>query len=150
MTRDVVTEILGVLDPHLERIESAWLAQPEGDRVPTLPLWRGKVCVRQIVRDLELGESDEQFFYDKPELAGPINTMAVAQGVEPIGSTMRTDGADGGVRKRLGRDARTISDLRRSLAEREAANFALREENARLRARLEIVEETGLVVRTPA
>jgi hypothetical protein len=86
---------------------------------------------------------------DKPELAGPVNAIAAAQGVEPIGSTSRNDG-DAGVRKRLGRDARTISDLRRSLAEREAAVVALREENARLRARLDLAEETGLVIRTPA
>jgi hypothetical protein len=149
MTRAVVFEILEVLEPHLERLQSAWAAQPEGDRAPTLPLWRGKVCVRQIVRDLKLGESDEQFFYDKPELAGLVNAIAAAQGVEPIGSTSRNDG-DAGVRKRLGRDARAISDLRRSLAEREAAVVALREENARLKARLDLIEETGLVVRTPA
>jgi hypothetical protein len=149
MTRAVVTEILGVLEPHLELLQSAWSAQPEGDHAPTLPLWRGKVCVRQLVRDLKLGEADEQFFYDKPELAGPVNAIAAAQGVEPIGSTSRTEG-DAGVRKRLGRDARTISDLRRSLAEREATVVALREDNARLRARLELVEETGLIVRTPA
>jgi hypothetical protein len=149
VTRSVVTDILSALEPHLERLQSSWAAQPEDGRVPTLPLWRGKVCVRQIVRDLGLGESDEQFFYDKPELAGPVNAIAAAQGVEPIGSTSR-DGGDAGVRKRLGRDARTISDLRRSLAEREAAVVALREENARLRARLDLVEETGLVVRMPA
>jgi len=149
MTRSVVTEILGGLEPYLEGLQSSWAAQPESDRAPTLPLWRGKVCVRQIVRDLGLGESDEQFFYDKPELAGPVNAIAEAQGVEQIGSTSRTEG-DAGVRKRLGRDARTITDLRRSLAEREAAIVALREENARLRTRLELVEETGLVARIPA
>jgi hypothetical protein len=145
----VAPEILAVLEPHLEKLDAAWSAQPEDDRVPTLPLVGDKVNVRALVRDLGLRETLEQHFYRKPELAGPVNALARIQGVKPIGSTALSDIADAGVRRRLGRDAATISDLRRTLAEREAALVALREENARLRARLDLVEETGLTFRPP-
>lgn len=150
-TRSVVPSILGKLEPHLERLELAWSAQPASDRAPTLPLTsEGKVNVRQLVRDLGLRETLEQHFFRKPELAGPVNALARVQGVKLIGSRLLDDAADAGVRKWLGRDADTISDLRRALAEREALVVSLREENARLKARLNLVEETGLVFRTPA
>jgi hypothetical protein len=148
--RSVVPSILEKLEPHLERLELAWSAQQEGGRAPTLPLTpEGKVNARQLVRDLGLRESLEQHFFRKPELAGPVNALAKVQGVKPIGSRLLEDVADAGVRKRLGRDADTISELRRALAEREALVGSLREENARLKARLDLVEETGLLFRTP-
>jgi hypothetical protein len=147
----VAPDILRVLDPHLEKLEAAWLAQPDSDRQATLPVTGdGKVNVRQLVRDLGLRETLEQHFYRKPELAGPVNALARIQGVKPIGSRMLDDVADAGVRRRLGRDSETISDLRRALAERESLIVALRDENARLKARMSLVEETGLVFRTPA
>lgn len=148
--RSVVPLILEKLEPHLERLELAWSAQPKADRAPTLPLTsEGKVNVRQLVRDLGLRETLEQHFFRKPELAGPVNALAKVQGVKPIGSRLLEDVTDAGVRKRLGRDADTISELRKALAEREALVGSLRDENARLRARLGLVEETGLVFRTP-
>jgi hypothetical protein len=148
--RSVVPSILEKLEPHLERLELAWSSQVDDDRTPTLPLTpEGKVNVRQLVRDLGLRETLEQHFFRKPEIAGPVNALARVQGVKPIGSRLLDDIADAGVRKRLGRDAETISDLRRALAEREALVISLRQENARLKARLDLVEETGLLFRTP-
>jgi hypothetical protein len=118
--RSVVPSILEKLEPHLERLELVWSAQPQDDRAPTLPLTpEGKVNVRQLVRDLGLRETLEQHFFRKPELAGPVNALAKVQGVKPIGSRLLDDVADAGVRKRLGRDADTISELRKALAERE-------------------------------
>jgi hypothetical protein len=150
-TRSVVPSILEKLEPHLEALELAWSAQLEQDRCPTLPLTAdGKVNVRQLVRDLGLRETLEQHFYRKPEIAGPVNALAKVQGVKPIGSRMLEDIADAGVRKLLARDAKTIYDLRRSLAEREALIVSLRAEVARLKARLALVEETGLSFRIPA
>jgi hypothetical protein len=147
----VVPSILEKLEPHLEWLEVEWSKQPDNDRVPTLPLTpEGKVNVRQLVRDLGLRETLEQHFFRKPELAGPVNALARVQGAKPIGSRSLDDIADAGVRKRLGRDADTISELRRALAEREALVVSLREEVSRLKARFELVEETGLVYRTPA
>jgi hypothetical protein len=147
----IAPEILAVLEPHLEKLDAAWSAQPDGDREATLPVTGdGKVNVRQLVRDIGLRETLEQHFYRKPELAGPVNALAQVQGVKPIGSRMLDDVADAGVRKRLGRDAETISDLRRALAERESLIVALRDENARLKERMSLVEETGMVFRVPA
>lgn len=147
----ITPDLLAVLEPHLERLDAAWSAQPGDDRVPTLPLTNdGKVNVRQLMRDLGLRESQDQHFYKKPELAGPVNALAVVQGVKPIGSRMLDAVADAGVRRRLGRDADTISDLRRALAERESLVVGLREENARLKAGMTMMEETGLTFRTPA
>jgi hypothetical protein len=147
--RSVVPTILEKLEPHLEALELAWSAPPDEDRRPTLPLTAdGKVNVRQLVRDLGLRGTLEQHFYRKPEIAGPVNALAKAQGVKPIGSRLLDDIADAGVRKRLGRAAETISDLRRSLAEREALIVSLRAEIARLNARLALIEETGLIFRS--
>ncbi|WP_407112440.1 hypothetical protein [Bradyrhizobium sp. LMG 9283] len=149
-SRSVVPSILEKLESHLERLELAWSAQPKAERAPTLPLTsEGKVNVRQLVRDLGLRETLEQHFFRKPELAGPVNALAKVQGVKPIGSRLLEDVADAGVRKRLGRDADTISELRKALAEREAVVISLRDENARLKARLDLGEETGLLFRTP-
>jgi hypothetical protein len=148
--RSVVPSILEKLEPHLERLELAWSSQADDDRAPTLPMTpEGKVNVRQLVRDLGLRETLEQHFFRKPELAGPVNALAKVQGVKPIGSRLLDDIADAGVRKRLGRDADTIAELRKALAEREALVVSLREENARLKARLELIEETGLLFRAP-
>ena len=147
----VAPAILAVLEPHLEKLDLGWSALPADERVATLPVTGdNKVNVRQLVRDLGLSETAEQHFYRKPELAGPVNALASVQGVKPIGSRMLDDVADAGVRKRLGRDAETISDLRRALAERESLIVALRDENARLKARLGLTEETGMVFRAPA
>jgi hypothetical protein len=148
--------ILALLGPHLEKLDLAWSAQPADGREPTLPLTiDGKVNVTQLAADLEIREklkiaAPEQYFHRDAEIAGKVNIFAAVQGVKPIGSRMLSDIADAGVRRRLGRDAETISDLRRSLAEREAANIALREENTRLKAHLDLMEETGLTFRSPA
>ncbi|MGV7219555.1 hypothetical protein [Bradyrhizobium sp. UFLA05-112] len=146
----VAPEILAALEPHLELLDAEWSAQPEDRRHPTLPTTGdGKVNVRQLVRDIGLRETLEQHFFRKPELAGPVNALARVQGVKPIGSRLLDDVADAGIRKRLGRDADTISELRKALAEREALVASLREENTRLKTRLDLVEETGLLFRTP-
>ncbi len=148
--RSVVPAILRVLEPYLEQLDSAWADQPQRDRRPTLPLTTsGKINVRQLVRNLGLPQNQEQHFYEKPELAGPINAIARVQGVKLIGSTALSDIADAGLRRRIGRAAETISELRRTLAERESTNVVLRKENSLLRARLELIEESGLYFRAP-
>ncbi|MBX9827484.1 MAG: hypothetical protein K2Y27_21130 [Xanthobacteraceae bacterium] len=146
--RSVVPNILDRLEPHLEALELAWSAQPEDSREPTLPSTpEGKINVRQLVRDLGLRETLEQHFFRKPELAGPVNALARIQGLKPIGSRMLDDVADEGVRQRLKRSSDDRSELRKALAEREALVESLRAENSRLRARLGLVEETGLIMR---
>jgi hypothetical protein len=67
-----------------------------------------------------------------------------------IGSWMLDDVADEGMRRRLKQTADDRSDLRKALAEREALFEALRAENARLKANLDLIEETGLAMRLDA
>lgn len=146
--RSVIPTILARLEPHLEALEIAWSAQAKDRREPTLPSTpEGKINVRQLVRDIGLRETQEQHFFRKPELAGPVNALARVQGLKPIGSRMLDDVVDEGVRRRLKRSSDEGADLRKALAEREALVESLRAENARLRARLELVEETGLIMR---
>jgi len=140
--------ILEKLDPYLERLVCEWTSQREEDRQPTLPLTpAGKVNVRQLVRDLGLRETLEQYFYRKPELAGPVNAVAAEQGVRLIGSQAQEDEIYTGVRAIVGRNAQELSDLRRALSEREALIGSLRAEISRLNARLGLLEETGMVMR---
>jgi hypothetical protein len=146
--RSIVPELLMKLDPYLERLEHDWMAQPEYQRKPTLPLTPdGKVNVRQIVRDAGLRETQEQHFYRKPELAGPVNALARAQGVKPIGSRLLDEEIDEGVRRRFVKNADEITVLRRTLSEREALIESLRREVARLKSMLQLVEETGMIMR---
>lgn len=149
--RSVVPSILEALDPYLEKVDREWSLQPEDDRHPTLPVTvDGKVNVRQLVRNLGLSETLEQHFYRKPDLAGPVNALARVQGVKPIGSRALDDAVDAGVSRRMKRQSDEISDLRKMLAEREAMVEAQRAEIASLRARLGLLEETGMIVRDGA
>jgi hypothetical protein len=149
--RSVVPSILKALDPYLEKVDREWSLQPEDDRHPTLPVTvDGKVNVRQLVRNLGLSETLEQHFYRKPDLAGPVNALARVQGVKPIGSRALDDAVDAGVSRRMKRQSDEISDLRKMLAEREAMVEAQRAEIASLRARLGLLEETGMIVRDGA
>jgi hypothetical protein len=100
-----------------------------------------------LVRNLGLKESDEQHFYRKPELSGPVNALAAEQGIKGIGSRLQEDEAYAAVRVIVGRNAKELSDSRRALSECEAVIVSLRAENARLKARLSLLEETGMVFR---
>jgi hypothetical protein len=148
MSRSIVPLILEKLDPYLEQQAGSWATQPEEGRHPTLPATAdGKINVRQLVRDLGFKETIEQHFYRKPELSGPVNAVAVEQGLKPIGSRAQEDEAYAAVRVIVGRNAQELSDLRRELSEREALIEALRNENGRLQARLGLLEETGMTLR---
>lgn len=142
--------ILEKLDPHLEKLAAKWALQADQDRVPTLPTTPdGKVNVRALVRELGLKETDEQHFYRKTELSAPVNVLAAEQGLKGIGSRYQEDEAFAGVRVIVGRNAAEMSELRRTLSEREALIGSLRAENAALKARLALIEATGMPFRDP-
>uniref|UniRef100_Q07NR9 Uncharacterized protein n=1 Tax=Rhodopseudomonas palustris (strain BisA53) TaxID=316055 RepID=Q07NR9_RHOP5 len=146
----IVPTILDKLDPYLDKLAAAWAHQPEHNRLPTLPTTSdGKVNVRALVRELGLKETDEQHFYRKTELSGPVNAIAAEQGLRGIGSRLREDELFAGVRVIVGRKAAEMSDLRRTLSEREALISSLRAENAALRAKLALIEATGMLFRDP-
>jgi hypothetical protein len=100
-----------------------------------------------IVRALGLDQHDVQHFHRKEELRNPVNVIASVQGVPGIKSHFQQDEAYAGARIMIGRNAKEISDLRRNLSEREAVISSLRAENARLKARLDLFERTGVLFR---
>jgi hypothetical protein len=146
----VVPLILSVLDPYLEAKHREFL--DAGGIGPTLPsTGEGKVNVRQIVRDLmrldpAILESHEQHFFRKKELYEPVDHIAHEQGLNAIGSRS-VDEEEDAARQRIGKIARETSDLRQILAEREALIEFLRRENASLRERMGLIEETGMIFR---
>lgn len=149
MPKTITPEILAKLEPYLEQLDQSWEAQPKGLRQPTLPVTvDGKVNVRAVANAINLRQSQEQHFYRKPELAAPINALAQVQGVKPIGSRVLADQHDKAAADRLARTATEKNDLARSLAEKEAENEALRQENAMLHARLAQIESDGTAIRT--
>jgi hypothetical protein len=145
----ILPAILEKLDPYLERLAAKWALQPEHDRIPTLPMTSDRVNLRALVRELGLKEADGQHFYRKAELSGPVNALAAEQGLKGIGSRLQEDETFAGVRVIVGRNAAEMSDLRRTLSEREALIGSLRAENAALKAKLALIEATGMAFRDP-
>ncbi|ANY77106.1 hypothetical protein BB934_01800 [Microvirga ossetica] len=147
----VLPIILPVLEPYLEVKHREFLNA--GSKTPTLPgTADGKVNVRHLVRDLmrldsAILDSHEQHFFRKKELYDRVDRIAEEQGLKAIGSRSDDEDQDA-ARKRISMIGRETSDLRQSLAEREALIESLRRENAGLRERLGLVEETGMIFRT--
>lgn len=146
----IVPLILSALEPYLERKHQMFLEA--GGAYPTLPsTGDGKINVRQLVRELmvldpRVLESHEQHFYRKRELSEPVDRIAEEQGLNAIGSRSPDEDQDA-ARTRIGKIARETSELRQILAEREALIESLRQENAGLRERMAVVEETGMTFR---
>ena len=140
----LVLERLAALDKAFERQDTA-------ERNPTLPLTNdGKVNVRAFTVDIcRLPRSAERHFCKKPSLAALVNVVALRQGVKPIGARALSDVADRGVRERMARMSGERDDHTRTLAEREAVIERLQRENASLRERLRLAEETGMLGREP-
>lgn len=146
--KSIIPEILAKLEPYLDQCDLAWEAQPAEGRKPTLPLTRdNKVNVRAITKALGLRTSHEQHFFNKRELAGLINALAVVQNVKPIGARAIEEAADKVVEERIARMASNSNDLTRELSEREALIERYRRENEALREQLRLLEQTGLVLR---
>lgn len=167
----IIPVILAVLEPYLDDLAAEWQLTPAARRVPTLPhLPDGKVNVRQLVRDLiareaalaetsgqvtRVLESHQQHFFTKPELSGPVNIVAEAQGLKLIGSRALGDYEDGAVRRRLAeerseakRQAEGHLEARAQIADLARRNAALEAENASLRNRLLHLQSTGTLLRT--
>lgn len=148
----VLPTLVAALEPYLERRHAEWLASDRWR--PTLPATGEKVNVRQIVRELAQFDDrvvlhHEQHFYRKSELLIAVNRIAEEQGLQPIGSRSPQD-TDDAAGRRIGVLSGEASELRRALAEREALIEHLRRENASLREQLQLLEETGMVLRVGA
>jgi hypothetical protein len=82
----VVPEILRVLEPFLEARMADYEVQ-SAPREPTLPSNPdGRVNVRALILALGLKLTQEQHFYESPELQRVVNAAAEGQGLAPIGS----------------------------------------------------------------
>jgi uncharacterized small protein (DUF1192 family) len=144
-TDAVVPRILALLLPYLEAKDNDWRDQPHDRRQITLPATRdGKVNVRALVREIPgLRPSDEQHFFNKPDLSGAVNVIAKAQGLACIGSRVLEIIQDDAASARHAKDATLNKQLATGLLEAEARIAALTRRIQQLEAELELRYETG-------
>lgn len=148
------------LEEYLEKCEAAYLAQAEENRKPTLPATSDfKVNVRALAEAINLKQTQEKYLYEREELFSLVNLTAEGQGLLPIGARTQPQ-IDKSIRERLimqaagaridaqaAVEAKAREDaLTEALALANSQNIALRAENTRLRARLEMVQ-AGMMVR---
>jgi hypothetical protein len=152
---DTLPHLMVLLEEYLDRRVALWSAQPEMSRSPTLPSTSdGKVNVRQLVKDIGLSGSAEQHFYNKAQLTRAVNLIASEQGLKGIGSRVLQDADDWAARVRIAQlAARSKADgeghaaARVQLARMAARIQQLEGEVCLLRARLDHVRATGMMVR---
>src|SRR3954451_3924449 len=143
MSRSVLPDILDRLEFYLDRKDREWQAQPEGTRKPTLPHLGHQVCVRDMLRELDMRITWEQHFYDKKEIYSVINPVAAAQGLNGIKSRTAENNQHKVVREKIRNLNKTQNELSETLAERESLIENLRAENASLREQLGLQQQTG-------
>jgi hypothetical protein len=148
MQRSVVPEILAKLEPYLELLDRQWELQPPGYKQPTLPHDKGQVNVRAITKAIGLPPSQAQHFFNKRELALPINVIAKVQGLRGINSRELQDASDRVHAERIYKVSQQNTDLLRCAAEREALIERKNREIAALRAQLAMLQEIGMGIRT--
>lgn len=149
------------LEQYLDERESQFLAQPEGERVPTLPSTPdGKVNVRAVAQAIELKQTQEKYLYEREELSSLINLMAEGQGLLPIGARLMQEAGDKALKERMVRQAQTAKASAQAAVEAQAVHAELldrlkaavtdiemlKAENARLHAQLDAIH-TGMFVR---
>lgn len=142
------------LEEYLEQREAEYLALPEATRKPTLPYTGDfKVNVRALAEGIGLKQTQEKYLYEREELFSLVNLTAEGQGLLPVGARTQPE-LDKSVRDRLvmqAKGARVDAQAAVEFKAREAAltealalansqNAALRAENTRLHARLEMVQ----------
>ncbi len=60
----VIPTVKAALEDYLERMQVAFLTQPEEQRTPTLPATpNGKVNVRALAQAIELKQTQEKYLY---------------------------------------------------------------------------------------
>jgi hypothetical protein len=151
------------LEEYLEQREVEYLAQSDVIRNPTLPYTGDfKVNVRAVAEAIGLKQTQEKYLYEREELFSLVNLTAEGQGLLPIGARTQPQ-IDKSIRERLvmqATGARIDAQAAVEAKAREAAltealalansqNVALRAENTRLRARLEMIQ-AGMMVRVDA
>lgn len=157
----VIPAVKERLESYLEQCESAYLAQPESTRRPTLPsTGDGKVNVRAVAQAIDLKQTQEKYLYERDELTSLLNLVAEGQGLLPIGSRLVQNAGDKALLERLARQAQTAradaqaaveatavqDELLGKVRELSADNERLTAENLRLRSMLDAMD-LGLHIR---
>lgn len=163
MPPSIVPEILVLLRPYLNERAEAWLAQPEGQRTPTLPTThigaskgRLKVSVMGIAEALSLQTNQVQHLHKKDVLRSEINALARDQGLMPIthksdvydptaGATQDDDDPAKLVIKALGKKNKALAER---LIELEGIVFGQQQRIQQLEAQLRLRTETGMTLIT--
>jgi len=156
----VIPTVKASLENYLERMQSAYLALPEEQRVPTLPATPdGKVNVRAMAQAINLKQTQEKYLYERQELTSLINLVAEGQGLMPIGSRLLVDAADKALKERIVRTAQSAKESAQAAVEAQSAtaelleklrnvvleNEALKAQNMRLQAQLDLIH-SGMMV----
>ncbi|MDO9294353.1 hypothetical protein [Bradyrhizobium sp.] len=149
MTASVLPELLDTLRAYLARQVQAWLDQPEGARLPTLPvLSDDKVNVLAIAEESGIGAARQQHLFKRPELKSLVNAVAFEQGLKPIGGRMPSEELEREAVAHVRRTEARSNDLSKLVAEQASVIERQRREIEGLREQLRMFEETGQVLRT--
>jgi uncharacterized coiled-coil protein SlyX len=150
MSKSLLPELLEVLERYLDASASAWLAQPDGSRIPTLPATSdGKVNVRAITLAIGRPQSQEQHLFRRPELKAAIDAVAIEQGLKPIGARNQPEDLEKAVVARMRRTDMRSNELSKMVAEQASVIERQRRTIDSLREQISLFEETGQVLRIP-
>jgi hypothetical protein len=156
----VIPTVKAALEDYLERMQMAFLAQPEKQRAPTLPATSdGKVNVRALAKAIALKQSQEKYLYERQELTSLINLVAEGQGLMPIGSRLLVDASDKALKDRMSRTTQSANASAQAAVEAQSAtaelleklketileNESLKAENMRLKAQIDMIH-SGMMV----
>ncbi len=156
----IIPTVKTALEDYLERMQAAFLAVPEEQRVPTLPATPdGKVNVRALAHAIDLKQTQEKYLYERQELTSLINLVAEGQGLAPIGSRLLVDAADKALKERMARTAQSAKASAQAAVEAQSAtaelleklrdvvheNETLKAQNMRLQAQLDMIH-SGMMV----
>ncbi len=157
----VIPSVKVALEEYLERMQVAFLAMSDSQRVPTLPSTSdGKVNVRVLASTIGLKQTQEKYLFERAELTSLINLVAEGQGLMPIGARLLIAASDKALKERLVRQAQSANSNAQAAIEAQAATGELLEklkdavfeieslkaENTRLKAQLDQIH-CGLMVR---
>jgi len=151
MSKSILPELLEGLERYLDERASAWLAQPDGSRSPTLPATPdGKVNVRAITLAIGRPQSQEQHLFRRPELKAAIDAVAIEQGLKPIGARNQPEDLEKAVVARMRRTDMRSNELSKMVAEQASVIERQRRTIDSLREQISLFEETGQVLRIAA
>ena len=151
MSKSILPELLEGLERYLDERASAWLAQLDGSRSPTLPATPdGKVNVRAITLAIGRPQSQEQHLFRRPELKAAIDAVAIEQGLKPIGARNQPEDIEKAVVARMRRTDMRSNELSKMVAEQASVIERQRRTIDSLREQISLFEETGQVLRIAA